>query len=186
MSFSFTIPADKPILDEELFSAIGEDDLRMHAVSDEEPKLLSSQHHFYLEDVSCRGIHLEWEGNKYCVRINYPNAREDFELGLKTAEALGKHYNAEIEGESPQKAFPVSDFRKTFDDNWVTEQCRVGADIVLDRASKETDGNVLSLPGPVRPFYIGTRLAQEISRTQRAGCGGKCQAETIPAGPVVR
>src|SRR5262249_15829826 len=142
MSYNFTITTPKKMSYEDFDTAVGMVDLIIDSQCEELQDNIEGSNYVYLEDTSSRGILFLRSDDKYEVEINYPNSREDWELGLKSIETLAEKLGESIEAEG--KKYSLEEFRKKFNDKWIDEQFEFGIDTALKAASEQKDGGAIS------------------------------------------
>jgi hypothetical protein len=159
MSEIFAVKGGKPISYGDFLGLVNQAEFRdVDDPPEDVTEPLSGIRHFYVDEVSCRGIEIEGQSDGvYTVRINMPSSVEDWQLGLQVTKALAEHFGAKIE--APGKKLTLEAFSARYDDAWIKERFD---DMALSQACELKDGYTITIDGAIRPFHLGNRTASAI------------------------
>jgi hypothetical protein len=115
--------------------------------------------HFHLDRVSTRCVEAGLDGDRFHVRILSLSSLEDYDLALRLVEALAGHGTA-VTPESGEP-FTVVGGLAAASAPWAAEHLAGCAESICLLAQQDHEFN---LHGPVRPFYLGSRLSSELLR----------------------
>jgi hypothetical protein len=163
MSFSFYIPAPEPPDYQMLLDGLDFWDVHCEEGEAEDAPREGSWPegalHFYRDEVSTRGVEVNYENRRFQVRILSLASPEDYELALRFVESAAVLLKQPIEPEDDEP-FPVEQLRERYDDEWVRDMNDSGARAVRYLIN-DGDQTVTSW-GPHRAFHIGPRLLKEL------------------------
>ena len=111
--------------------------------------------HFYMDDLSCRGVEVNFENGTFQVRILSASCPDDYELALKMAAAVAGLQGKEIEPEDGP-AMRLSEFKRAYGDDWVHEHSRHTLGMVVELYNREK--SPITLSGARRDLRAGSRF----------------------------
>ncbi|HEX6675755.1 MAG TPA: hypothetical protein VF486_12100 [Actinomycetes bacterium] len=162
MSFSFSVATANPPPLASIVDRIGDKDLRFEegeevgATARAWPSMCV---HLYRPGVSTRSVEVCLQGDAVNVRLLSCSSPEEYELGMRflraTAELAGAGVRPEDAGE-----LAVDELEKRYGAEWAARQVCSAA---LAVASFARQGRRVTIPGPIRDFYLGQRLLAELS-----------------------
>lgn len=115
--------------------------------------------HFYRDGVSTRSTEVTLENGAFQVRSMVLAAPEDWELAFRLVEALAQATGSPVEPEDGDP-FPASALRGRYNTAWLRHHTDSGINVVTLWA--KTQGETITMPGPVREVHIGPRLFAEL------------------------
>jgi len=161
MSFTFDILGDRPVTYQALCEAADLPEL-LCAEKVDHVAPLTGIYHLYLNGLSCRSAELAKGSRGYTVRVNSPSSPDDHGLALLLVEQLAKLSGAaNIKGEG-DSAMDAQRFRENYSGAWIRQQVSSGVQSILLIARGIEAGEACEVPGAVRRFYVGPRLASEV------------------------
>jgi hypothetical protein len=158
LSFTFTVSAPTPPPAPALLEQLAPD-LRVRdgeeAVTEWPERLLF----LHREEISTRAVELSWEDGELSVRTMSGSAPEDYALARALVRRAAELTGGEIHPEGHAEPIAPEDLDREFGEAWVRgmidSAVRVSFSLARDRGP-------IALPGPVRDFWLGPRLAAEL------------------------
>lgn len=159
MSISFFVPSVIEPRFRALIDAVGYPDVRSAQAQRDGCRWSDRYWQLYRPGVSARPVEVTYEDGRFQVRVVTPSAPEEFELAFRLVEAAAKHLGRPVEFEGGA-SFPVGELRRRYPAAWVRGQIESGVEAIRHIVREEQQAVTLS--GPVRPFFVGPRLLDEL------------------------
>jgi hypothetical protein len=124
--------------------------------------------HFYRDGVSTRTTEVSWNGKSFCVRIFTLASAEDYHIAVEIAAHTAGCFTARIEPEDVGDLGPLApnELRQIYDTSWGDSMTTAMAKIMCEMAIDEN--KEITIPGPVREFYLGPEIATTVINSGKA------------------
>jgi len=115
----------------------------------------------YRDEVSTRTTEVSWDGKSFCVRVFTLACPEDYHIAVELAASTAGALTARVEPEDigDLGPLPPNDLRQMYDTIWAESMSTAMARIMCDMAVDQN--KEITIPGPVREFYLGPQTAAE-------------------------
>lgn len=171
MSYSFYLDTPGPLTYEMVLDGLNVPDLVCEEADEgryDDPIALSGNwrpkfyHHFYRDGISTRSVEVGLEEGTFSVRVMSCSCPEDYQLALDMICNLARKTGGTISSEEGVE-FSCGTREEQYGHAWIDDHvqsiCTMTLNMALDPQYK---GEVMTMHGAVRPFHLGSRLAQQL------------------------
>lgn len=119
--------------------------------------------HFYRTGQSTRSVEIAREGSEIQVRILSLSSPVDYDLAFRFVERFG---GERIVRHEELGEFPASQATERFRNDWMLRDLAASITAMIEAVRSGEPGKYASVPGAVRPVYIGSRLLDTLSNEE--------------------
>jgi hypothetical protein len=163
MTFTFTVraPERMPLTFGGLQRALGVEVRAVERVAANDP--VRGLLHLYRPGVSTRAVEVEVQddGSGVDVSVFSVASTEDHALAVTLVEAIAINRGTATVETEEENVVSLADLRDRYGTEWATRQLAFGVRTVA-RMVDENPGSLITMQGPIRPFFLGTRLMAEL------------------------
>ena len=160
MSYDLEVPTEHPPTYPTLRDAVDLPDLRCLGDAPADDAWPEGGLRLFRQGVSSRTTDVGWKDGRLRVVIRALASPEDCDLALRVAEAVAGPAGA-VETDY-FGAVGVAELRRLHGADWMNEQAASGTRVLV--AMIREGRGPMSIPGPVRSCWVGTRLLDELER----------------------
>lgn len=173
MSHTFAIAAPRPPSFPDLLDAVGGPNLRSVQPYCRGSSWDGLRWHFYRHGDSARCIEITHSDERFTVTVASPSSDEEYDLAFAFLEAAAQMLDSPVfVNDGPP--VPAIDLRSVCNLEWVEQTIDEGVRAILEVVG---NGGLVTLDGPVRPFFVGPRLLGELlNDTPREQLPGRLMA----------